>query len=291
MGYFWLPDRPDQRVPGRLTFSSTDGGSLSLIGELAGRRTELTRVLGEAEGVGYTLEDCLMSLRSPGTRHFPCDGGVVRYNWSSIASAQRLLQLYGPGMPGQLDGPYHRAWQPGQAWIAAEGGAGRRHAKNAARPMNQSREAHPLRPGRSTPPEGGHGSHGGRVPAVPFQVVADYRRLSAVPAAGRAGDERVLGPQYPGVADNSCTTGVTTRSGGPIPYHDSGVKRCAWTCCTARDSLDVRPETVHKASEEESYRVVVGTPEEPSRPITSSTDTPLSSMTVAQRKSVSQSPT
>ena len=71
MGYFWLPDRPDQRVPGRLTFSSTDGGSLSLIGELAGRRTELTRVLGEAEGVGYTLEDCLMSLRSPGTSALP----------------------------------------------------------------------------------------------------------------------------------------------------------------------------------------------------------------------------
>jgi hypothetical protein len=66
MGYFWLPDRPELRVPGRLTFSTTDGGSLSLIGELAAPETPLSRVLGDAEGVGYTLEDCLMALRSRG---------------------------------------------------------------------------------------------------------------------------------------------------------------------------------------------------------------------------------
>jgi hypothetical protein len=48
----------------------------------------------------------------------------------------------------------HFEWQPGQAQIAATGGADRRSAKNAAAPMNQSREAHhaarPLHP-----PEGG----------------------------------------------------------------------------------------------------------------------------------------
>ena len=65
MGYFWLPDRPEERVPGRLTFNTTDGGSLSLIGELAGREAQSSRVLGEAEGAAYTLEDCLMAL----TRH------------------------------------------------------------------------------------------------------------------------------------------------------------------------------------------------------------------------------
>ena len=37
---------------------------------------------------------------------------------------------------------HHSEWQPGQAEIAAAGGADRRSAKNADRPMNQSREAH-----------------------------------------------------------------------------------------------------------------------------------------------------
>jgi ApeA N-terminal domain 1 len=66
MGYFWLPHRPAERVPGRLAFSTTEGGSLTLIDGLAGKQTQLMRVLGEAEGVGYTLEDCLMALRSLG---------------------------------------------------------------------------------------------------------------------------------------------------------------------------------------------------------------------------------
>jgi hypothetical protein len=48
---------------------------------------------------------------------------------------------------------HHPKWQPGQAEMAADGGADRRSAKNAARPLNQSREAHPL--GLSAPlPEG-----------------------------------------------------------------------------------------------------------------------------------------
>jgi hypothetical protein len=55
---------------------------------------------------------------------------------------------------------HHSKWQPGQAEIAAEGGAGRRSAKNAAAPINQSREAHrSARPLHS--PEGGHELHDG----------------------------------------------------------------------------------------------------------------------------------
>jgi hypothetical protein len=37
---------------------------------------------------------------------------------------------------------WHPEWQAGQALIAAAGGADRRSAKNADRPINQSREAH-----------------------------------------------------------------------------------------------------------------------------------------------------
>jgi hypothetical protein len=37
--------------------------------------------------------------------------------------------------------PHRRAWSPGPAELAAAGGADRRSAKNAAPPMNQSREA------------------------------------------------------------------------------------------------------------------------------------------------------
>jgi hypothetical protein len=48
----------------------------------------------------------------------------------------------------------HPAWQPSQAEIAAAGGAGRRSAKNADAPINQSREVpHSTRPLHS--PEGG----------------------------------------------------------------------------------------------------------------------------------------
>jgi hypothetical protein len=49
----------------------------------------------------------------------------------------------------------HPKWQPGQAEIAAEGGAGRRSAKGAAAPV-QSIARSSLRRGRSTPPRGGH---------------------------------------------------------------------------------------------------------------------------------------
>jgi hypothetical protein len=45
-------------------------------------------------------------------------------------------------------------WQEGQTRTVAAGGAGRRPAKNAGRPMNQSREAH-TRHVRATLPKGG----------------------------------------------------------------------------------------------------------------------------------------
>jgi hypothetical protein len=49
--------------------------------------------------------------------------------------------------------PRHPAWLPGQAWIAAGGGADRRSAKNAAVPLN-NRAKRTTRCGRSTPPRG-----------------------------------------------------------------------------------------------------------------------------------------
>jgi len=51
--------------------------------------------------------------------------------------------------------PYHARWQPGKDGIAAAGGADRRSAKNADRPLNQSREAH-LAERSLHSPEGGH---------------------------------------------------------------------------------------------------------------------------------------
>jgi hypothetical protein len=92
MGYFWLPDRPAERVPGRLAFSTTEGGSLTLIDELAGKQTQLMRVLGEAEGVGYTLEDCLMALRSLG-------------QGKQVLRVQRLIigAFYGKDEPVEAD--------------------------------------------------------------------------------------------------------------------------------------------------------------------------------------------
>jgi hypothetical protein len=49
---------------------------------------------------------------------------------------------------------YHAALRAVQAEIAAAGGAGRRSAKNADRPLNQSREALPRGAAAPLPPEG-----------------------------------------------------------------------------------------------------------------------------------------
>jgi hypothetical protein len=65
-GYFGLPDRPEEaRLPGQLVFSTADGGSLSLIGRIPGLGRKPSRVVGEAEGRSYTLEDCLQTLSAP----------------------------------------------------------------------------------------------------------------------------------------------------------------------------------------------------------------------------------
>src|ERR687897_1324135 len=62
-----------------------------------------------------------------------------------------------------------------------------------AAPMDQAREAHhPAWPLHS--PEGGHD-------CLTLQVIADYTRLNAVHAAGRAGQGRASGSQDPGVMD------------------------------------------------------------------------------------------
>jgi hypothetical protein len=47
---------------------------------------------------------------------------------------------------------HHPAWQPGQAEVAAGGGADRRPAQGAAAPISQSREGRITRRGRTTPP-------------------------------------------------------------------------------------------------------------------------------------------
>jgi hypothetical protein len=72
-------------------------------------------------------------------------------------------------------------------------------ARTAGPPTTRTRRSinrakRTTRRGRSTPPRGGHESHGGLVRAA-TPVVADYRRLSALQDAGHGGDGRASGPQ------------------------------------------------------------------------------------------------
>jgi hypothetical protein len=65
-GYFGLPDQPEAtRLPGQLVFSTADGGSLSLIDRLSGLGRQPSRLVGEAEGQSYTLEDCWPAYSAP----------------------------------------------------------------------------------------------------------------------------------------------------------------------------------------------------------------------------------
>jgi hypothetical protein len=91
------------------------------------------------------------------------------------------------------------------------------------------------RRGRTTP-GGGPESHGSWAPAALLQVVADYTRLSAALAAGRAGRGRASGPQYPGVAEDYCRAGVTIRPGGPIPTLDRRLSAVLTRVSTGRTS-------------------------------------------------------
>src|SRR5829696_3107626 len=106
---------------------------------------------------------------------------------SALSSGRDTINIQG------LCRTHHREWQSGQAEIAAEGGADQRSAKNAARPMNQSREAHrsawPLHS-----PEGGRSTSGPGVltsaatrhsrPNTPAGAGADY---AAAPSGEEAG--------------------------------------------------------------------------------------------------------
>ena len=58
-GHFWLPDRPDDRVAGTLTFDPADGSELALIGALDSQ-LPLSRILGLASDGIYTLDDCFL---------------------------------------------------------------------------------------------------------------------------------------------------------------------------------------------------------------------------------------
>jgi hypothetical protein len=60
-----------------------------------------------------------------------------------------------------------------------------------------------------------------------LQVVADYTRVDAVLAAGRAGRRRASGPQYPGVAKNCCHADCYEPARRPHPYHESAAHRRA----------------------------------------------------------------
>jgi hypothetical protein len=87
--------------------------------------------------------------------------------------------------------PHHFAWQSGQAQIAAAGGAGRRSAKNAGAPMNQSREAHPLSAAAPLPlrgPVGGTtiGYFTGEYAAARLIEAVGHRRRGTGAARGRA---------------------------------------------------------------------------------------------------------
>lgn len=77
-GLFWLPDAEESKVPGRLTFDTTTGAKLSLIGSLSSGEgqpilpsassdsgipitTDPSRIVGVAGNQFYTLEDCMLT--------------------------------------------------------------------------------------------------------------------------------------------------------------------------------------------------------------------------------------
>lgn len=79
-GHFWLPDDPEHKIAGALTFSREEGGALSLIGSFAteeemfsGPARQTSRIYGRTEKRHYTLDGCL-------TRHqsISLSGGVGR---------------------------------------------------------------------------------------------------------------------------------------------------------------------------------------------------------------------
>ena len=61
-GHWWLPERPEHRVPGWLSYSLSEGLQLRLIGRLRDYHDdhvgEYPRVLGDTEKHQFTLEQC-----------------------------------------------------------------------------------------------------------------------------------------------------------------------------------------------------------------------------------------
>ncbi len=72
-GQFWLPDDPDTKVTGIVTFSSSEGAALSLIGSFIDimdkveRRPspDYRRIVGETVRGNLTLDDCHLTFEDP----------------------------------------------------------------------------------------------------------------------------------------------------------------------------------------------------------------------------------
>jgi len=128
-GWFWLPRRPDRKIPGVLTFDPVRGGKLTLVGglveveEVAGVVTDngtikvtigedtleaagtYDRVIGIADSTPVTLEQCVQIHRV---------GGMFAGTTKQILQVGRVLRgaQFDSGMPGGDD------LQIGLEWLA-----------------------------------------------------------------------------------------------------------------------------------------------------------------------------
>lgn len=71
-GHWWLPEKPDERVSGILTYLPQEGATLELIGSFAGAATDFTGfgpeiVLGESDRGLVTLHDCVLTQLTLGS--------------------------------------------------------------------------------------------------------------------------------------------------------------------------------------------------------------------------------
>lgn len=92
-GEFWLPGADDKKVPGILTFSTEEGGSLKLFGSFTqedlhsdeARTKDYSRILGEDDKTGYTLDSCLRTRERQtlgrGARQSFYVGQVIKDVW------------------------------------------------------------------------------------------------------------------------------------------------------------------------------------------------------------------
>ena len=141
-GAAWGERRPSRQEAGHR------GAGRRTLSKLASSMTYVTicqppwRYTGTTKGMwSATAAGILADRASLG------EDGMIRSSKVHHAHATDML-LPGPSPPWRRSGSstafvrHYRAWQPGQAETAAAGGADRRPAKNAAAPMNQSREAH-----------------------------------------------------------------------------------------------------------------------------------------------------